>query len=80
MSMPNRDPFSLEIKRALSNRVGSVCSRHDCQARTSGLQSDSSKAINIGVAAHITAAARGGPRFDAKLTPFAIGPEMLNSA
>jgi len=36
---------------------------------TSGPQIDASKSINIGVAAHITAAAPGGPRYDARLSP-----------
>lgn len=30
---------------------------------------DATKAVNLGVAAHITAAAPGGPRYDASLTP-----------
>jgi len=32
-------------------------------------QEDPTKAVNIGVAAHITAASPGGPRFDPSLTP-----------
>lgn len=36
---------------------------------TAGPQEDSSKALNIGVAAHITAASPGGPRYDPNLTP-----------
>jgi hypothetical protein len=35
---------------------------------TSGPQNDPSRALNVGVAAHITAASEGGPRFDAGLS------------
>src|SRR5262249_20791802 len=35
---------------------------------TSGPSSEPEKAVNIGVAAHITAAAPGGPRYDPSLT------------
>jgi hypothetical protein len=38
-------------------------------AMTSGPQEDPTKAINIGVAAHITAASSGGARYDDSLTP-----------
>lgn len=36
---------------------------------TVGPNAEAAKATNIGVAAHITAAAEGGPRFNANLTP-----------
>jgi hypothetical protein len=36
---------------------------------TSGPNSDPTRSINVGVAAHVTAASAGGPRFDASLTP-----------
>lgn len=64
-----RDDFSEEVKRTLANRVANVCSNPDCHAVTSGPQSDSTKALNVGVAAHITSASPGGPRFDTSLTP-----------
>jgi hypothetical protein len=38
-------------------------------ATTSGPQEDPAKALNIGVAAHITAASPGGARYDDSLTP-----------
>ena len=63
-----RDDFAEPIKRALADRVGKICSRPDCGALTSGPQDDPSKAVNIGVAAHITAASPGGPRYDEILT------------
>ena len=64
-----RDEFSEQIRRALALRVGNRCSRPECGALTSGPQDDPSKAVNVGVAAHITAASEGGPRFDPLLTP-----------
>jgi hypothetical protein len=67
--MGSRDDFSTEVKRTLSGRVGLRCSNPDCRAATGGPQSDPAKIVNIGVAAHITAAASGGPRFDEKLSP-----------
>lgn len=63
-----RDDFRQNVKRTLANRVGLECSNPDCRAHTSGPQTDGSKALNVGVAAHITAAARRGPRFDPTIT------------
>ncbi len=64
-----RDDFPEETKRAAASRVGNCCSNPDCRAVTSGPQADPAKALNVGVAAHITAASAGGPRYDASLTP-----------
>ena len=64
-----RDDFLLEVKRALAARVGSLCSNPECRALTSGPQDDSTKSLNVGVAAHITGAALGGPRYDPSLSP-----------
>jgi hypothetical protein len=63
------DDFSDAVKRALASRVGNLCSNPDCRALTSGPQEDPAKAVNLGVAAHITAASPGGPRYDAGLLP-----------
>src|ERR1700734_8417 len=63
------DDFPEQIKRTLASRVGNRCSNPDCRALTSGPQNEPAKAINLGVAAHITAAAPGGPRFDPDLLP-----------
>jgi hypothetical protein len=62
-----RDDFDLKTKETLAKRVGSKCSY--CGRGTTGPQEDSSKSVNVGVAAHITAASVGGKRFDASLTP-----------
>jgi hypothetical protein len=59
-----RDDFSEEVKRVVANRVNHRCSKPDCDSPTSGPQTNQSKALNIGVAAHITAASVGGPRYD----------------
>jgi len=64
-----RDDFAEQTKRALALRVGYRCSRPECAALTAGPQDDESKAINVGVAAHITAASQNGPRFDPLLSP-----------
>jgi hypothetical protein len=64
-----RDEFSREVRQALAARVGLRCSNPECQQLTSGPAADPARALNIGVAAHITAAAPGGPRFDPALTP-----------
>jgi hypothetical protein len=63
-----RDDFNEAVKRTLAARVGNACSSPDCRALTSGPQDDPTKALNVGVAAHITGAAPGGPRYDALLT------------
>lgn len=66
--MAQRDEFSEAVKRSLAQRVGYLCSDPTCRAPTSGPHSEASKAVNLGVAAHITAAASNGPRYDARLT------------
>jgi hypothetical protein len=63
------DDFSIAVKKALADRVGHLCSNSECRALTSGPQDDPARAINLGVAAHITAASPGGPRFDPDLRP-----------
>jgi hypothetical protein len=63
-----RDDFSEETKRTLAARVNHLCSNPDCRAQTSGPQDDPTKAVNVGVAGHITAAAPGGPRYNPALT------------
>lgn len=63
-----RDDFSEEVKRNVAARVGNICSNPDCHALTSGPQEDPTKSLNVGVAAHITSAAPGGPRYNAAIT------------
>jgi hypothetical protein len=68
-SRPTRDNFPESVKQILADRVGNRCSNPDCLAITSGPQVDPGKALNVGVGAHITAAASGGPRYDPNLSP-----------
>ncbi len=63
-----RDEFDDKTKEVLARRVGYRCSNPNCRKLTSGPQEDPAKAMNIGVAAHITAASQGGPRYDASLS------------
>jgi len=65
----SRDNFSAKTKIALAQRSGYLCSRPDCQRITIGPSDESTdKAVNAGIAAHITAAAPGGPRFDGSMS------------
>lgn len=66
--MAERDDFSKSVIEALAKRVSDQCSNPSCGAQTSGPQENPEKVLNVGVAAHITAAARGGPRYDDTLT------------
>lgn len=63
-----RDDFSLRTKRELAIRAGLKCSNPSCRHATNGANEDSSGIINIGVAAHICAAAKGGPRYDENMS------------
>jgi hypothetical protein len=42
------------VKRIIAARVAYLCSRPECRAQTTGPQIDPVKALNIGVAAHIS--------------------------
>lgn len=64
----SRDDFSKEVIHTLARRVNHRCSMPTCRQDTSGPRSDSAKSVCIGVAAHITAAAPGGPRYDHSLS------------
>ena len=64
-----RHDFPPGVKELLAKRVGQRCSNLGCRHPTSGPHEDRGKAVNLGVAAHITAASPDGPRFDGSLTP-----------
>ena len=67
--MPSaRDDFAAGVKREIANRVGARCSNPNCRCPTAGPKAGSGGTVSIGVAAHITAAAKGGPRYDLKLS------------
>lgn len=63
-----RDNFSAATKELLAKRVGLLCCNPECRRSTSGPQAIPDGVVNIGVAAHISAAAQGGPRFDETLS------------
>ena len=67
-SLKRRDDFSKGVRDVLANRAGYRCSKPDCRAATAGPGADEEKKGSIGIAAHITAAAEGGPRYDPKLS------------
>lgn len=48
----------------IAKRAGWLCSFPTCRTHTVGATSDGESEINIGTAAHICAAAPGGPRYD----------------
>lgn len=63
-----RDDFSSSTIRKLRDRVSGRCSNPDHRVPTTGPTTDPTKINNIGKAAHITAAAPGGPRYNDSLT------------
>lgn len=65
--MPNRDDFSAPTIRTIAQRAGYRCSNQSCLRPTIGPDGASDSA-SIGVAAHITAAAEGGPRYNPTLS------------
>ena len=64
-----RDEFSKPVIEALAKRAGYLCSNLDCRQLTVGSNAIKGKATIIGEAAHITAAAPGGARYDHTFTP-----------
>ncbi|MEZ5587453.1 MAG: hypothetical protein R3E46_10325 [Sedimenticolaceae bacterium] len=61
--MTRRDEFLESVKRLLRDRAGNQCSHPDCRAVTTGAAEHPEKVNNVGKAAHICAAAPGGPRY-----------------
>lgn len=69
VSRARRDEFTQQVKESLARRAGFRCSNPACRGGTVGPAAGDHGAVNIGVAAHITAAALGGPRYNAALAP-----------
>ena len=63
-----RDDFSKATIDLLAKRAGYLCSNPECGILTVGAAPTENKSMIVGVAAHITAAAPGGPRYDPALT------------
>ena len=64
-----RDDFPERTKDKLWRRVSGRCSKPECRVQTQGPATDEEGTVNVGKAAHITAAAPGGPRYNALLKP-----------
>lgn len=65
--MSNRDNFSLSTIRMMRDRVAGRCSNPNCRVSTLA-PSGKEKLNNTGIAAHIHAAATGGPRYDSGMS------------
>lgn len=59
-----RDEFGEPARKLLERQVGSRCSNPGCRQPTRASSWDYKATINIGTAAHITAASKKGPRYD----------------
>jgi hypothetical protein len=67
--MPRRDgDFTTPTKTRLARRAAYLCAHPDCRRLTVGPEQGGSGVVTTGQAAHITAAAPGGPRYDSSLT------------
>lgn len=68
--MKNRDDFNTKTTETLAKRASYICSNPLCRCLTvAASEIDEIKFLYTGKAAHITAAAEGGPRYDGTLTP-----------
>ncbi|SIT49280.1 conserved hypothetical protein [Paraburkholderia piptadeniae] len=68
MANRRRDDFSKTTALQIAKRAGWLCSFPTCRTPTVGATADGKGEINIGTAAHICAAAPGGPRYDASMS------------
>ena len=59
-----RDDFSSKVRDQIARRAGYMCSWPGCKKLTWSASERREGAVNIGVAAHISAAASRGPRYD----------------
>lgn len=67
MAKSNRDNFTLGVIRKVKDRVGLRCSNPDCRVSTAAASGEED-VNNIGIAAHIYAASKGGPRYDESMS------------
>ncbi|PTP75287.1 GapS6b family protein [Vibrio splendidus] len=69
MANHSRHNFTEKTLRQLRENVANLCSNPECKVLTRSSKSDESESTcNLGVGAHITAAAPGGPRYSSSLT------------
>lgn len=64
-----RDNFKPPVIDKLKARVAMRCSNPSCRVPTSAATTNVEKVNSIGVAAHICAASKGGPRYNERMTP-----------
>lgn len=70
MTTNSRDDFPKRVVEILSKRAAFICSNPECRVLTIAPSDESdSKFIYVGKAAHICAAAKGGPRYDVSMKP-----------
>ena len=66
----HRDEFSQSVKDKIAKCAGYICSFPGCKRMTICGSEDRRSGVSVtGIAAHITAASPGGPRFDPNMTP-----------
>jgi len=63
-----RDDFTKKVVRSLRDAVNGRCSKPTCDKPTDGPGSEPGSSHTIGKAAHICAAAPGGPRYDERMS------------
>jgi hypothetical protein len=63
-----RDDFAPKTVLQIAKRAGWLCSFPSCRTPTVGATEDGQSEINIGTAAHICAAAPGGPRYNENMS------------
>ena len=68
MAKKSRDEFTAKTVLQTAKRAGWLCSFPSCRTPTVGATEDGQGEINIGTAAHICAAAPGGPRYDENMS------------
>jgi hypothetical protein len=65
-----RDEFSLSTRDLLAKRSGYICAYPGCKRMTVAGSDDRKSSLTMtGVAAHITAASKKGPRYDPNMSP-----------
>ena len=69
MRSSKRDNFTETTRHRIGKQAGWHCSCPWCCRPTVGSNSEGDDVIDVGIAAHIRAAAPGGPRYDPDMSP-----------